>query len=232
MNAPYLKWFVAIGCAVLVALAVAGIYALKKTPQKIVPTAEAAEVTLQVPFSTQAPNDSWSRNEDCEETSITMANAFLTGTTEDKLPADAAQFAIDNLKAWEGLNLGYNADTGADATTKMAEGAFGLTVSQVQNFTEDDLKAALEGGHPVLLPINAQLLGKAQYANGGPLYHMIVVRGFKGSGGNTFIVNDPGTTGGDGNEYPFATLQAASADWSNAAKAMDPSRKIALVVSR
>src|SRR5579863_5518926 len=67
---------------------------------------------LQVPFSTQAPDDSWSRNEDCEETSITMANAYLTGSTEDKLPPAAAQNAINNLKAWENANLGYNANTG------------------------------------------------------------------------------------------------------------------------
>ncbi len=195
----------------------------------VIPAVMPTTVILQVPFSAQAPTDNWSRNEDCEETSITMANAFLTGTTEDKLPANEAQKAINNLKIWEQANLGYNANTGADATTKMAEGAFGLVITQVLGFTEDNLKSALTNKHPILLPIDAKLLGNTQYINGGPLYHMIVIRGFKG---DSFIVNDPGTDGGDGNEYPFSVLQKASADWNNVTKEIDANRKIALIVSK
>ncbi len=210
---------------IFVALASAGLFIFKVVIPKVMP----ATVILQVPFSAQAPTNDWNRNEDCEETSITMANAFLTGTTQDKLPADAAQNAINNLKAWEQINLGYNANTGVDATTQMAQGAFGLKITQIQNFTETDLKTALENNHPILLPINAKLLGSAQYANGGPTYHMIVLRGFKG---DTFIVNDPGTDNGDGNEYPFSVLENASADWNNATKSIDSTRKFALIVSR
>ena len=44
-----------------------------------------AQVVLQVPFTPQAPTDKWDRNEDCEETSITMANAFLSGNTSNTL---------------------------------------------------------------------------------------------------------------------------------------------------
>jgi hypothetical protein len=188
-----------------------------------------ASLTLQVPFSPQAPNQNWNRNEDCEETSITMANAFLTGDTIDKLPPEAAQNAINNLKTWEQKNLGYNANTGVDATTKMAEGAFGLKIQQIPNYTEDDLKKALTQGHPILFPLNAKLLPNTHYDNGGPLYHMIVLRGFKG---DTFIVNDPGSNNGDGNQYSFSILQNASADWNNQAMKMDPNTKTVLVVSK
>jgi len=190
-------------------------------------TSLPSSVILQIPFSAQAPTNNWSRNEDCEETSITMANAFLTGTTEDKLPAAAAQNAINNLKTWEQNNLGYNANTGADATTQMAEGAFGLKVKQIPNFTEDDLKQELNSHLPILLPLNAQMLTGASYPNGGPLYHMVVIRGYKG---DNFIINDPGTDGGDGNEYPFSVLQNAAADWNQATKKIDVTRKIALVL--
>ena len=106
---------------------------------------------LQVPFSPQAPTDNWNRNEDCEETSIMMANTFLTGNKGNVVPARDAQEAINNLKKWEQANLGYNIDTGADATTRMAEGAFGLNVKQIVNFREDDLKRELLEGHPILL---------------------------------------------------------------------------------
>jgi hypothetical protein len=209
--------------------AVIGLAAVVLLVFKIIPPPTPASLILAVPFSTQAPSGNWDRNEDCEETSITMANAFLTGTTEDKLPAGAAQNAINNLKTWENANLGYNANTGVDATTKMAEGAFGLNISSVQNFTEDDLKSALAHNHPILFPLNAKLLPNTHYVNGGPLYHMIVLRGYKG---DTFIVNDPGTNGGDGNEYPFSVLQNASADWDNTTKTIDSNRKFALVVKK
>ena len=111
----------------------------------------------------------------------------------------------------------------------MAEGAFSLKITQIQNFTEDDLKNALINNHPILLPINAKLLPNTHYDNGGPLYHMIVIRGYKG---DIFIINDPGTNSGDGNEYPFSVLQKASADWNEATKSIDTTRKFALVVSK
>jgi hypothetical protein len=184
---------------------------------------------LQVPFSPQAPTDKWDRNEDCEETSITMANAFLSGNTQNELPASEAQKAIDNLKIWENANLGYNIDTGSAATTRMAEGAFAMKVKQIKDFTEQDLKQALAGNHPILLPIDARLLNNPRYRNSGPQYHMIVIRGYKGE---KFVVNDPGTNSGNGNEYTFETLKNAAADWNQAEQKMDNTAKIALVMSK
>jgi hypothetical protein len=188
-----------------------------------------ATLVLQVPFTPQAPNDNWDRNEDCEETSITMANAFLSGTTENEVPADEAQKAINNLKIWEQGNLGYNKDTGAAATTRMAEGAFAMKVKQIKDFTEQDIKRALADGHPILLPINAKVLNNPKYQNSGPLYHMIVLRGYNEKG---IIINDPGTNEGNGNVYPFEVLKNAAADWNQATQSMEPTQKIALVMSK
>lgn len=209
----------------VVLLAIASLYLFRVVAPQPLPEF----LILPVPFSAQAPTNNWSRNEDCEETSITMANAFLTNTTQDKLPAGAAQEAINNLKKWEEANLGYNANTGVGATIKMGEGAFGLKIEPRYNFTEEELKKELVKGHPILLPINARLLGSPQYKDSGPTYHMVVVRGFKGQ---IFIVNDPGTNNGDGNEYTFRVLKNAAADWNQTTMKMDPTRKIALIVSR
>lgn len=206
-------------------LAGTGFYIFKAVPPKSIPT----NFILEVPFSAQAPTDNWSRNEDCEETSLVMVNAFLTGNKEKELTASSTQEAINIIKKWEQANLGYNANTGADATTKMAQNALILKVRQIKDYTETDLKTELINGHPILLPINAKLLESPQYLKDGPTYHMIVIRGFRG---HTFIVNDPGTNDGNGNEYSFSILQKASADWYNATKKMDPNRKIALVISK
>ncbi len=187
-----------------------------------------AQVVLQVPFTTQAPTDKWDRNEDCEETSISMANAFLNGQTQDRMSAGDALNAINNLKQWENANIGYNLNTGADATTAMAKGAFKLNVTQIKDFSKHDLQKALAKGHVVLLPINAKLLGNT-YTDNGPTYHMIVVRGYNEK---EFIINDPGTNSGNGNTYTFETLKAAAADWDQSKHAMDPTRKIALILSK
>ncbi|KKR41046.1 MAG: hypothetical protein UT75_C0002G0083, partial [Candidatus Yanofskybacteria bacterium GW2011_GWE2_40_11] len=47
-----------------------------------------------------------------------------------------------------------------------------------------------------------------------------------------FIVNDPGTTQGNGMIYSFDTLKQAAADWNNSAKTMDATIKIALILSK
>ncbi|OGM97344.1 MAG: hypothetical protein A2735_03170 [Candidatus Yanofskybacteria bacterium RIFCSPHIGHO2_01_FULL_41_21] len=187
------------------------------------------ELLLAVPFTNQAPTGKWDRNEDCEEASITMANAYLNGNRDDKLPPAVAQEYINSLKRWEETNIGYNADTGAYATSHMAEGTFGITVRQIKNYTETDLKKELVKNNVILLPINARLLGNPNYAESGPFYHMLVVRGYNASG---FIVNDPGTEQGNGMIYPFKTLQRAAADWNNSAKIMDSTIKIALILSK
>lgn len=202
-----------------------GFYIFKFVMTKNIPTS----FILAVPFSAQAPSNNWTRNEDCEETSLAMVNAFLNGNTKENISALPAQTTIDNLKKWEEKNLGYNADTGANTTTRMAQDALGLKIKQIPNYTALDLKKELLKGHPILLPINAKLLGIAQYLEDGPTYHMIVIRGFRG---DIFIVNDPGTNNGEGNEYAFSVLQKASADWDNALQKMDSTRKIALIVSK
>lgn len=184
---------------------------------------------LAVPFTDQAPTGKWDRNEDCEEASITMANAYLNGNRDNKLPPAVAQEYINSLKRWEEANIGYNADTGAYATSRMAEGTFGITVRQIKNYTETDLKKELVNNHVILLPINARLLGNPSYAESGPTYHMIVVRGYNASG---FIVNDPGTEQGNGQVYSFETLKKSAADWNNSAKIMDSTIKIALILSK
>ena len=190
---------------------------------------EPLSVILQVPFSSQAPSGNWENNEDCEETSIVMVNAFLTGNTENVLSGSASQVAIDDLKKWEQENLGYNKDTGAEVTARLARSFYDLQITQIDNFSEQDLKQELAQGHPILLPVNAGLLGSPKYRNVAPFYHMIVVRGYTNKG---FIVNDPGTEDGNGNVYSFSILKKAAVDWNHDTMKMEPSIKTALVVSR
>ena len=189
-----------------------------------------AELTLDVPFSPQAPTGNWDNNENCEETSLIMAQAYFDGRTENILPADEVQESINKLNAWEDVNFGHHEDTGADETSRMAEKVLDLDVRQIRDYTESDLKRALSDDHVVLLPLSARLLENPQhYADGGPFYHMLIVIGYNEVG---FIVHDPGSDDGADNVYSFAILKNAAVDWNNKTKTIDPTRKIALIVSK
>lgn len=218
------KYFLII--VIIVIVLIGGTFLLRT---HVIPKTITETLVLPIPFSPQAPTDKWDRNEDCEETSITMANAYLTGNHINELPESAAQNAINNLKQWEQANLGYNLDTGAAATKRMAEGAFGLKVRTLKDFTEADLKNALQDEHPVLLPIDARVLNNPHYKNSGPQYHMVVVRGYNKTG---FIINDPGTNSGNSNVYSFEVLKKASADWNHITQKLEPENKYALIISK
>ncbi len=173
---------------------------------------------LEVPFSPQAPTGLWEGNENCEETSLIMAKAYLDGNREKTLPALQTQQKIDELNAWEDANFGHHKDSGANETMIIAEKVFGLSVRQIQNYRESDIKNALAQGRVVLLPTTRD-----------SQYHMIVVIGYDEKG---FIVHDPGSDGGANNVRTFADLKAKAIDWNSVNHTIDYTRKIALVVSK
>ncbi len=185
--------------------------------------------SLAVPFSTQAPDGDWDNNENCEETSVTMADAFLTGNTADELDPVWARNNISSLVGWEQAHLGYNADTGVDATKAMIKGSLGLNVHVVEDFTENDLRRELLRGHVVILPVSVTMLGNPAYKLLHRSYHVIVIRGYTPAG---FLVNDPGVSDGKNNLYSFETLKNAASDWDNTNQKLDQTRKAVLSVSK
>ena len=70
-----------------------------------------------------------------------------------------------------------------------------------------------------------RLLGNPFYKAPGPLYHMLVLRGFTKT---KFITNDPGTRRGEGFQYEIKTIMEAMHDW-NSGDVLS-GRKAALVV--
>lgn len=183
--------------------------------------------SLPVPFTTQAPDGVWENNANCEEASALMANAYLTGDTQDEIPPHEAKPSLDDLVSWEQSNLGYSIDTGASEIGEMIKTYFHFQTGELTNFTADDLKKELLQDHVLILPVNLKLLGNLKYQGTGEDYHVIVIRGYAG---DTFFVNDPGTTNGRNNFYSFATLQNAAADWDSTHQKLNPDKKVVLVV--
>jgi hypothetical protein len=60
------------------------------------------------------------------------------------------------------------------------------------------------------VPADGKKLDNPNFKNGGPVYHMLVIKGFTG---DKFITNDPGTRLGADFIYTQSNLMYSLADW-------------------
>lgn len=171
-----------------------------------------AEFNLAVPFTPQAPFAVWDEiHEDaCEEASAMMIDAFYTNRNFTPQSADDEINAIVN---WELQTFGYWLDTTAEETARILREKYGYqNVRVVYDIDINDIKREVASGHPVILPAAGQLLGNIYFQQPGPLYHMLVVRGWTKEG--MIITNDPGTKRGEGYLYDPDILINAVHDWN------------------
>jgi len=75
----------------------------------------------------------------------------------------------------------------------------------------NDLKRAVANGYPVIVPASGKELPNPNFRNGGPLYHMLVVKGYTA---DRIITNDPGTHLGADFTYTYDGLMNAAHDWN------------------
>lgn len=181
-------------------------------PDVETPAALPVEFNLAVPFTSQAPFGDWSMpyKEACEETSVMMVDAFYKGEEFTNL---SAREAIRKLVEWEMGQFGYFEDTDTEETALILRKYYGYDkVEVVYNPTIEQIKRAVFEGNPVIIPAAGRQLGNRYFQNPGPLYHMLVVRGWTKSG--MIITNDPGTKRGEGYLYEPDVLMNAIHDWN------------------
>lgn len=193
---------------------------LKKTiisPVKDVVKKETAgvlpeEINIAVPFTSQAPYAVWDHlhDEACEEASLIMLDAFYRGVKS--ISKEEAELAIQDLIKWEKEKYGYFEDTTSEQGVEMLEKFFKLSGAKVvYDITIDDIKKELAQGRPVVVPAAGKLLKNPYFRGGGPLYHMLVIKGYTKD--NRFITNDPGTRRGADFTYQAEALYNAIHDW-------------------
>ncbi|MFC1598062.1 C39 family peptidase [Patescibacteria group bacterium] len=176
---------------------------------------------LDIPFTPQAPHAEWEMpyQEACEEAAIMMAARYLQGRViEDEDDADRAILQLVDY----GESIGYPIDTTAAETADTLTRFYDLETEVIYSFSWDDVKSEVAQGHPVILPAAGRLLENPNYTEPGPLYHMLVVKGFSPE---HVITNDPGTKNGLDYKYEYDLLFNAVHDWNggdveNGAKAM------------
>lgn len=170
---------------------------------------------LAVPFTPQAPDAVWdaTHEEACEEASLYMVHAFYQGVAEGRITPKIAEAEIQKVIAYEMKTFGFFEDTDADQTARIARELYGYEKTVVMvDPSIDDIKRQIVAGRPVLVPAAGQLLNNPFYNPPGPVYHMLVIRGFTKT---DFITNDSGTRRGEGYQYPFEIVMNAMHDWNN-----------------
>ncbi|MBI5421773.1 C39 family peptidase [Candidatus Peregrinibacteria bacterium] len=178
-------------------------------PRLAPPTA----INLAVPFYPQAPDGNWDApwQEACEEASSVQAVYYATGKA---LTKDQFRAEILALVDWENNTFGSYEHTTVEQTARMIREALGFSDFEiVENPTVDQLKGVLAKGSVVVAPFSGKDLKNPFYSNGGPLYHMMVIRGFDSK---NFIVNDVGTKRGENFIYPYARIMETMHDWNDA----------------
>ncbi len=207
------------------------------SPTPIAPN--ALEVNISVPFVAQAPTANWDaiHEELCEEAVALMAQWFNQSKTGSKLgnwqnaiPAQEAETAFKQMVDWENKTFGDYKDTTALQTLQIFKED--LQVSQaelMENVSIENLKQELARGNIVIVPTAGRLLKNPYFKQPGPVYHMILLKGYKD---NTFITNDPGTRYGEGYVYSNNILFNAIHDWNGSGDTIEQGQKVAIVIKK
>jgi len=182
---------------------------------------------LPVPFTVQAPFGLWdhTHQESCEEASMIMLSEYVKKNKTLRLSAEYAEGEIQKLVDWQIKSRGFFEDTTAQETVSILKDYFSIE-AKVVSYDVGLLKKEILAGRPVLVPAAGRLLKNPYFRRPGPLYHMLVVKGFAGS---EFIVNDPGTKRGENYRYTEKVLTRAAHDL-NSGK-VDKGEKVMVVLA-
>lgn len=184
-----------------------------KLPQATTEPVDISEVNLAVPFTVQAPHANWEDpyGDFCEEASVLMAVSYIKNLA---IPdADFADQKLKEIMNFEIQRFGYHVDTTAEETTVIIKEFYGINkVRTVYDPTEASIKKSLADGMVVIVPAAGQQLGNPYFRAPGPLYHMLVIKGYTKDG--NFITNDPGTRRGADFIYSPGVIMNAIHDWN------------------
>ncbi len=172
-----------------------------------------AQFNLAVPFTSQAPTGNWDAlHEDaCEEASFYMVQQFYAGTPAGKLDTSLVDTEFEAMIDLQtSLGLGYSITVAESVEFILKH--YGLKAVVIDDPSVLAIKELIVAGKPVIVPAAGRELGNPFFSGDGPLYHMLIIRGYTET---TFITNDPGTRMGENYVYDFPVLMSAIGDWNS-----------------
>lgn len=168
---------------------------------------------LNVPFTVQAPFAEWADpifQDACEEASVVMAVAWVSGQTLSK---ESAKRDIMTLAKYQKSIYGHSVDTSIEDTEKLLRDFLKVSTTEVKRkIMVQDIKEAVAADKIVIVPTDGRKLGNPNFRQPGPPRHMLVVVGYDDVA-NEFITNDPGTRKGEGYRYDQSVLYKAILDY-------------------
>jgi hypothetical protein len=217
-------------------------------PRPEPPVMGTGNVLLDVPFQPQAPFGQWSQpwQDACEEASLVLANRFAHGTTT--LSREEMRDEILRLVEFQNGKYGDYKDSDAMRTAEIGREVYGLTleVREVSPHTKDfgvgvkgdeqrtdgidEIKQYIREGKLVVAPMAGRELHNPYFTPPGPLYHMVIIRGFDERSGE-FITNDIGTRRGESLRYPYERIWKALHDFPGEKERILEGAKKIIVIS-
>lgn len=169
------------------------------------------ELNLDAAFYSQAPFENWDYpwQEACEEASVLLAaNEYFDHNWS------RGEFNDEILKLvdWENERFGRYEHTTVDETAEIAKDYLGMDFIIHDNPTYEDVQEALAKGHLIVMTFAGKKLGNPNYRNGGPIYHAMLIKGYKE--GQKIITHDVGTKNGEDYVYSWSVISDALADYA------------------
>jgi len=185
------------------------------------------EVNLKVPFTIQSPDQKWDEvyKEGCEEASILMVYSFLNNKS---ITVDSAMKDIGAMINLQNEIFDGQYNLSATTTAYLANKFFGLDSQIVQLKSIEDIKSILSSGNPLIIPALGRELKNPNFKSPGPIYHMLVVKGYTKSG--EIITNDPGTRKGKDYLYNPQIFFSAIGDWDYNTQNPDANIKVGIIL--
>ncbi len=169
------------------------------------------ELNLKAVFYSQAPFADWDYpwQEACEEASVLLVANEYFGHNWSR---EEFKNQILELVDWEIDQFGDYEHTSVDQTAKILEDYLGLETVIHEDPGLDDVKEVLADGHFIIMTFAGKELGNPFFRNGGPVYHAVLVKGYKKD--DKIITHDVGTKNGEDYVYSWSVIENALHDYA------------------
>jgi len=184
---------------------------------------------LAVPYVSEAPGNIWTGpwKNACEEASIAMLQYYYMGRSTETVAQSKVfmqKLFLKERKLW-----GSDANSDAGQTLWLITDYSDFSGRIAEAPTISDIKAEIDGGRPVIVPLNGFELANPHipFLRTGSGYHMPAIIGYDDAA-QEFITNDVGdNVAGAGYRYGYDRLMVSIHDYDRGrSKADGPARAI------
>ncbi len=170
-----------------------------------------AILNIDMPFYAQAPHANWDLpyQEACEEASVLLVKNLYKN---HNWTADQFDQEILKIVEWEKQKFGDYLHTDVEQTVTMVEEYLGLNAKVHEDPSFLEIQQILAKGHLIVAPFAGKKLKNPFYTNGGPRYHMMVVKGYDDAK-QQVVTHDVGTRRGANYVYSWERFNEALHDW-------------------